>query len=69
MGGRKMKDYITAITAICFISLLLYAKYKGDHRFIPEEVKDEILPVPTLVITNQDTTIYVDDMPVHIIIK
>jgi hypothetical protein len=66
---RKMKQAVKIILFLGLIPLLLYAKYEREHRFIPEEVEDEIIPVGDVVITDQDTTIYIDDMPVHIIIK
>ena len=64
-----MKQALKVMLFLGFISFLLYAKYEREHRFIPEEVEDEIIPVGDVVITDQDTTIYIDDMPVHIIIK
>lgn len=70
MGGRgTMKQAVKITLFLGLISLLLYAKYEREHRFIPEEVEDEILPVGDVVIINQDTTVYIDNMPVHIIIK
>lgn len=64
-----MKQAVKIMLFLGLISFLLYAKYEREHRFIPEEVEDEILPVGNVVIINQDTTVYIDNMPVHIIIK